>query len=66
MSLDLMIWCYGEDVGRRGTSFRAGFKDVWVEAHRKARELLEGVQMRQKRYYDLRKRTTIYEVVDVV
>ena len=37
-----------------------------MEAHRKAREILEGVQRRQKKYYDLRKRTTIYEVGDVV
>ena len=36
------------------------------QAHRKAREILEGVQRRQKKYYDLRKRTTIYEVGDVV
>ena len=36
-----------------------------MEAHRKAMEILEGVQRRQKRlYYDLRKRVTIYEVGD--
>ena len=35
------------------------FKDGWVEAHQKSREILEGVQRRQKNYYDLRKRTTI-------
>ena len=33
-----------------------------MEAHRKAREILEVVQRRQKKYYDLRKTTTIYEV----
>ena len=53
------------EVGRWST-FRADFKDGWVEAHRKAREILEGVQRRQKTYCDLRKRTTIYEVRDVV
>ena len=37
-----------------------------MEKHRKAREILKGVQRRQKKYYDLRKRTTIYEVGDVV
>ena len=42
------------------------FKDGWVEAHRKAREILEGVQRRQTKYYDFRKRATIYEVRDVV
>ena len=37
-----------------------------MEAHRKAREILEGVQRRQKKYYDLRKRTTIYKLGDLV
>ena len=37
-----------------------------MEAHRKAREILEVVQRRQKKYYNLRKRATIYEVEDVV
>ena len=65
MPLDLMLGSDGEEA-RRGGTFRADFKDGWVEAHRKAREILEGVQRRQKKYYDLRKRTTIYEVGDVV
>ena len=65
MPLDLMLGSDGEEAKRGGT-FRADFKDSWVEAHRKAREILEGVQRRQKKYYDLRKRTTIYEVGDVV
>ena len=60
-----MLGSDGEEA-RRGGTFRADLKDGWVEAHRKAREILEGVQRRQKRYYDLRKRTTIYEVGDVV
>ena len=64
-ALDLMLGSDGEEAKRRGT-FRANFKDGWVEAHRKTRETLEGVQRRQKKYYDLRKRTTIYEVGDVV
>ena len=37
-----------------------------MEAHQKAWEILEGVQWRQKMYYDLGKRTTIYEDGDVV
>ena len=53
MPLDLMLGSDGEEGGRVGT-FRADFKDGWVEAHRKARKLLEGVQRRQKKYYDLR------------
>ena len=65
MPLDLMLGSDGEEA-RRGGTFGADFKDGWVEAHRKAREILEGVQRRQKKYYDLRKRTTIYEVGDVV
>ena len=65
MPLDLMSGSDGEEVGR-GSTFRAYLKDDWVEAHRKAREILEGVQRRQKKYYDLRKRTTIYKVGDVV
>ena len=65
MPLDLMLGSEGEEAKIGGT-FRADFKDGWVEAHRKAREILEGVQRRQKKYYDLRKRTTIYEVGDVV
>ena len=60
-----MLGSEGEEAKIGGT-FRADFKDGWVEAHRKAREILEGVQRRQKKYYDLRKRTTIYEVGDVV
>ena len=60
-----MLGSEGEEAKIGGT-FRADFKDGWVEAHRKAREILEGVQRRQKRYYDLRKRTTIYEDGDVV
>ena len=63
MPLDLMLGSEGEEAKIGGT-FRTDFKDGWVEAHRKAREILEGVQRRQKRYYDLRKR--IYEVGDVV
>ena len=46
---------------KEGVFFGADFKDGWVEAHQKAREILEGVQRRQKKYYDLR-RATIYEV----
>ena len=65
MPLDLMLGSDGDEAKRGGT-FRADFKDGWVEAHRKAREVLEGVQRRQKKYYDLRKRTTIYEVGDGV
>ena len=60
-----MLGSEGEEAKIGGT-FRADLKDGWVEAHRKAREILEGVQRRQKKYYDLRKRTTIYEVGDVV
>ena len=60
-----MLGSEGEEAKIGGT-FRADFKDGWVEAHQKAREILEGVQRRQKMYYDLRKRTTIYEVGDVV
>ena len=58
----------GSDGGEAkiGGTFGADFKDSWVEAHRKAREILEGVQRRQKKYYDLRKRATIYEDGDVV
>ena len=41
--LDLILGSNGEEVGR-GSTFRANFKDGWVEAHRKAREILEGVQ----------------------
>ena len=55
MSLDLMLGSDGEEV-ERGRTFRADFGGV--EAHQKARELLEGVQRRQKKYYALRKRTT--------
>ena len=58
MSLDLMLGNDGEEAKRWGT-FRADFKDGCVEAHRKAREILEGVQKRQKKDSDLRKRTTI-------
>ena len=65
MPLDLMLGSDGEEVGR-GSTFMADFKDGWVEAHRKAMELLEGVKKRQKKYYDLRKRTSMYKVVDVV
>ena len=65
MSLDLMLVSDGEEAKRGGT-FRVDFNDCCVEAHQKAREILEGVQMRQKKYYDLRKRTTMYEVGDVV
>ena len=65
MPLDLMLGSDGEEA-RRGGTFRTDFKDGWVDAHRKAREILEGVQRRHKWYYDLRKRTTIYEVGDVV
>ena len=50
----------------RGSTFETYFNDGWVEAHRKTREILEGVQRRHKKYYDLRKRTTIYEIADVV
>ena len=39
------------------------FKDGWVEAHRKSKGNIEGGP---KEYYDLRKRTTIYEVGDVI
>ena len=52
-----------EDI--RGGTFRTDFKNGWVEVHQKAREIL-GVQRRQKKYYDLRKRTTMYDVGDVV
>ena len=65
MPLDLMLGS-DEEEAKRGGTFRADFKDGWVKAHRKAREILEGVQRRQKKYYGLRKRTTIYEVWDVV
>ena len=41
--LDLMLGSDGEEAKRGGT-FGADFKDGWVEAHRKAREILEGVQ----------------------
>ena len=61
MPLDLMLGSDGEEAKRGGT-FRVNFKDIWVKAHRKAREILEGVQRRQKKHYDLRKRTTIYKV----
>ena len=37
-----------------------------MEAHRKARKILDWVQGRQKKYYDLIKRTTIYKVWNVV
>ena len=53
LPLDLMLWSGGEE-GGRGSTFRADSKDGWVEAHRKASEILEGVQRRQKKYYDLR------------
>ena len=48
MPLDLMLGSEGEEAKIGGT-FRADFKDGWVEAHRKAREILEGVQRRQKK-----------------
>ena len=48
MPLDLMLGSDGQEVGR-GSTFRAYFKDGWVEAHQKAREILEGVQRRQKK-----------------
>ena len=64
--LDLMLGRDGEEVGR-GSTFGADFKDGWVEeAYQKAREILEWVQRRQNKFYGLRKRTTIYEVGDVV
>ena len=53
-----MLGSDGEEA-KRGCTFRADFKDGWMEEHRKAREILEGAQRRQKKYYDLRKRTTI-------
>ena len=56
-----MLGSVVEEVGR-GSTFRTDFKDGWVEAHQKAREILEGVQ----KYDDMWKRTTIYEVGDVV
>ena len=40
-SFDLMLGSDGEKAGRGGT-FRADFKNGWVEAHRTAREILEG------------------------
>ena len=43
MPLDLMLGSDGEEAKIGGT-FRADFKDGWVEAHQKAREILEGVQ----------------------
>ena len=43
MPLDLMLGSAGEEVGR-GSTFGAKFKDGLVEAHRKARGILEGVQ----------------------
>ena len=54
-----------EGVGR-GSNFRADFMDGLADAHRKAREILDGVQRRQNKYYDLRKRTTIHKVRNVV
>ena len=64
MPLYFMLGSDGEESGR-GDTFRADFKDGWVEAHRKAREILEGVQMRQQ-YYDLRNRYTLYKAGQVV
>ena len=61
MLLDLMLGSDGEEVGRV-SNFGADFKDDWVEAHRTARDILEGVQRRQNKYYYLGKRTTIYEL----
>ena len=58
MPLDLMLGSDGEEAGRGGT-FKTYFKDGWVEAHQKAREISEGAQRRQKKYYD-------YEVGGVV
>ena len=55
MPLDLILGSDGEEVGRAST-LGADFKDGWVEAHQKARGILEGVQ----------RRTIIYKVEDVV
>ena len=63
MPLDLVLGSDGEETGR-GVVLLGPILRM-VEAHRTAREILEGVQRRQK-YYDLRKRTTIYKVGDVV
>ena len=65
MPLDLMLGSDGVE-GRRGGTFRADFKGGWVLAHRKARDILEEIQRRQKKHYDLRKKTTIYKVGDIV
>ena len=48
MPLDLMLVSDGEEAKRGGT-FRVDFKDCCGEAHQKAREILEGVKMRQKK-----------------
>ena len=45
MPLDLMLGSDGEDANRGGT-FRTDFKDGWVEAHQKAKDIFEGVQRR--------------------
>ena len=47
MPLDLMLGSDAEEVGR-GSTFRAAFRDGVVEAHRKASEILEGIQRRKK------------------
>ena len=47
MPLDLMLGSDGEEARKEGT-FRAYFKDGWVEAHRKAREILEGSKRDRK------------------
>ena len=65
MPLNLMLGSDGEEVGR-WSNFSADFKDGWVDAHLKAREILKRIQRRQKKYYDLRKRSTIYEDGDVI
>ena len=42
----MMLDAIGFDVGeeaKSGGTFRANFKDCWVKAHRKAKEILEGL-----------------------
>ena len=48
MQLYLMLGSDEEEVGR-GSTFRAYFKDSLVDAHRKEREILEGVQRLQEK-----------------
>ena len=57
MPLDFMLGSDEEEVWRGGT-FGADFREGQVEAHRRAREILEFIKGERNKYYDLRKRTT--------